>query len=688
MTAAPATLPPTPEELRSQNRRAIPWSMRFPGPVFAKEVWMLGKRPSTGWLRLSFVLVLLFVVSMVFLGMMNSYAPGAAAQLQRYQRLAPAVTMGIVWVEFVMLSLIGVALAGPAVCDEKRMGTLATLLTTPLRAWQIVLGKGLGRLVELLILALAPLPLMLALRSFGGVTAEAILTMTCTCIGNAVLAVQIGIFVSAISKRTTGAIVLTLVILGVVMFGPMLATWATSVTAALMQGRSTGNPAGGVLGVMLVTCSPMMLVLQSVHYLLGESAFGGRMPVPLLEVWALHMAYVAAAWGVFFFLSCVVLRRAMAQSGAGGAEEKKTSKKKRGASKAAGVDAAQPPDVPGAEPAGEAGVVVGNAGLPTVRRSRRRRSAPEGFSRVVGDAPVMWRELQQGLVGSKAMTITAGVLIGGVLAFVYYLAAFNEPVQSVITAIGAVLVMLSSCVLSTGTISQEREGRTLEALLCTPLSAWDIVWGKFLGAARRASLGLALVLAHVLVSGVLAIPGGKVCEAIDLVMPRGWASRSISPDMTNPIALFHVAIILGSSMCFLLATGVLFSIRFKKSTSATVMNLALALAMWAALPAFVFVLTETALDSFNDLGRVLQDAVVAVNPVPMATIAVDGATRMQYAAGGVSSRSMLYDMPHGNWNAIWFTLAQIVVALAYMALAWCALRLAARSLAGETGRRR
>ncbi len=224
---------------RIAARRPIPWHMRFPGPVFTKEVWILGKRPSTAWLRLLHVAVLLFIVGIVFVSMHRSSAWGAAAQLQQFQELAPAVTMAIVWVEFVMLILIGIALGGPAVCDEKRMGTLGTLLTTPLRPWQIVLGKGLGRVVELVILALVPLPLMLAVRSFGGVTAEAITTMTVTCLVNGLLAVQIAMFFSTISKRATSAIITALVATAAVYFLPILCILMYSV---IVTGGSPPNP--------------------------------------------------------------------------------------------------------------------------------------------------------------------------------------------------------------------------------------------------------------------------------------------------------------------------------------------------------------------------------------------------------------------------------------------------------------
>jgi ABC-type transport system involved in multi-copper enzyme maturation permease subunit len=646
--------------------------MRFPGPVFSKEVWMLGKRPSTSWFRLVHVVVLLFVVAMVFIAMSTGRSAGAAASLQRYQELAPAVTMAVVWVEFVMLTLIAVALSGPAVCDEKRMGTLGTLLTTPLQAWQIVLGKGLGRLVELLILALVPLPLLLALRSFGGVTAEALLTMTITCIANAMLAVQVGIFISTVSRRATGAIILSLITLAGVMFLPMLITWAIIMTQALTTSGS-GNPGAFATGVLVTTCAPFTLGVQAFHYLFGESTIG-RLPVPVLHIWGIHIAYTLALWLLFFWLSCIVLRRAMVLEGAGRTVEPKQAKPKHRA-------AATP--VPGSDlPPADA---PAHAALPAPRARPRRARAPEGSSRVVGDSPVLWRELQQAILRSRALTILAALLIAAVLLFAYYLSGFEEPVQQVITAIGSVVAILACAVLSTGTISQERESRTLDALLCTPLPARDIVWGKFLGAARRAAPLLAIILVHVFVSGVCAKPGAKLCNAIDTFIPK-FSYRNNSPETANPIALLHVAIILGSSMAFLLATGVLFSARFKKSTSATVCNVALALALWAAAPFSVFMVTETALDSFNDLGDFAQNMVVAANPVPMATIAVDGAQNVEWSSGSVSRRSLRYDMPNGDWDPVSFTIVMAVVGAAYCSGAWVALRLAARTLATPTAR--
>lgn len=665
----------SPAELRRANRRKIPWTMRFPGPVFSKEVWMLGKRPSTAWLRLVHVAVLLLVVTIVFVNLRDvSGGDGASAGLQRYQQLAPGLTVAVVWVEFVMLGLIAVALAAPAVCEEKQMGTLGTLLTTPLKAWQIVLGKGLGRIVELMVLALVPLPLLLALRSFGGVTAEALATTTATCLVNAVLAVQVGIFVSTVSRRAIGAILLSFILLGVVMFGPMLVVWAVIMIQTVARGGG-GAPPGPAMTVFFASSAPAMLFLQCFHYFFNES-MGAPITMPVRDLWAMHMGYSVALCVLFFGLSCVALRRVMDREGEGRAQK---------ADAVVAVAAAATPEVV-ADAGAEAVAGAGAGALPkSPRRSRRR--APEGVSRVVGDAPVAWRELQQGVLRSKVLTVIAGLMLAGLMLFIYYVAAFHEPVQQVLTAVGAAATLIACAVMSTGSIAQERESRTLDALLCTPLSAWDIVWGKFLGSARRASVGLILVLGHILVSGVGAIPGGAVCKVIDSFVPR-IGGRNIDPDLANPIALLHVAMILGSSMAFLLAAGVLFSARFKKSVIAAVFNIGLMLGLWLGTPLVVFIMTEVTFGSSNGLGEFLQNTVMTTNPVVMSVIAVDGAMNVEWSSGGSASRSLSYDMPGGNWDVVEFTLGMGVVTALYVAGAWMALRRAAWVIGGPTSRRR
>ncbi len=114
----------------------------IPGPIFHKEVWVAGRRAGPYWIRCLYAAGLLGLVALVFAAARSNFSGNSSAQrLQQLQQIAPAVTLAIVWFQQIALCIAAIILAAPAICDEQRAGTLGALLTTPLRAWQIVLGK-------------------------------------------------------------------------------------------------------------------------------------------------------------------------------------------------------------------------------------------------------------------------------------------------------------------------------------------------------------------------------------------------------------------------------------------------------------------------------------------------------------------------------------------------------------------
>jgi ABC-type transport system involved in multi-copper enzyme maturation permease subunit len=74
-----------------------------------------------------------------------------------------------VWQEMLLLVLVTPAFVAGAITDEKRRGTLQYLLTADLDARHIVLGKLLGRVAQVALVALAGLPLFALLAGFGAV---------------------------------------------------------------------------------------------------------------------------------------------------------------------------------------------------------------------------------------------------------------------------------------------------------------------------------------------------------------------------------------------------------------------------------------------------------------------------------------------------------------------------------------
>jgi ABC-type transport system involved in multi-copper enzyme maturation permease subunit len=71
--------------------------------------------------------------------------------------------------QFILLAIATPALVAGAVTDEKRRGTLQYLLLTEFDSRQLLLGKLLGRVAQVAVLALIGLPLFALLGGFGGV---------------------------------------------------------------------------------------------------------------------------------------------------------------------------------------------------------------------------------------------------------------------------------------------------------------------------------------------------------------------------------------------------------------------------------------------------------------------------------------------------------------------------------------
>src|SRR5262245_55709689 len=125
------------------------------GPVLHFEM-MLGSRRSrqyifrwlyAGWLILQIFYFYLYAA-------MTRIVPVSGRPLYSTPVVAEQFVQTFVVQQFILLVLITPVLTAGAVTDEKTRGTLQYLLTTDLLSWHIVLGKLLGRLAQVGILAL------------------------------------------------------------------------------------------------------------------------------------------------------------------------------------------------------------------------------------------------------------------------------------------------------------------------------------------------------------------------------------------------------------------------------------------------------------------------------------------------------------------------------------------------------
>lgn len=625
--------------MRAWSPRRLASNVR--NPILQKEIFVAGRRRSTYVLRCVLLLILLAIVSLYYLPLMLEMGANTSGLMfmQRVQELAPIMTTIIVWFEYVTLLLIGPILVGGALCEERRSGTLGALMTTPLTAFQIASGKLLANLSQMVILTLLALPIILSLRIFGGVSLDTVLGMACVVVSSAVLASTLSMFYSAKAPRGFNAAVSGIFTTAVLHGGVSLFFVWMGFKQFIFP-----NTAGAVA---VSLCGPAVLGMSSAE-LLGESPLAG-MGVRAFEVCMYNSLY-SVILAVLAFVAVVFRLRKVMLMDAGSAVTLLTRKQKRRA-KAAARSAAVALQSSTSDASVPAPAQISTQDVHLVEQE----------SREVGDRPVLWREIAQPAFRSRIRFIVTLVVVGGLLLYLngeMDSEYDRRSANAVVIGIGIVLSLIVGTGAAAHAITQERESRTLDVLLTTPLTAREIIWGKFVGALRRQWFLPSVVLVHLLLSGVFA-------SKIPLV------------------AMFHVGAIFLVTLSFLSAVGVWMSVVSKKSTGAGVRTALVALALWV-LP---FPLLGILMGILNALGNRVSDdtffgIAAIVNPVFLAVTSV-GRDR------NWNGYDTSYELPRflGSLGIPGFTLLVTVILSVYTGLAALALYRARKVLGSQSNRR-
>ena len=216
--------------------------------------------------------------------------------------------------------------------------------------------------------------------------------------------------------------------------------------------------------------------------------------------------------------------------------------------------------------------------------------------RPVTGSPVVWRELHARWMRRKLLLRILLCVGFALLLLIYGLVAtiddaFGEnEVHAVFLCAFVILGILSTAVLAATSITSEKEANSWEILLCTTLGDGHILLGKAVGIARRCLPVWLLPVAHVL-----------------LFMALG---------LTHAVLLGHLLIIVIGLIGLLAGAGLYMGVRFRRTTTAVILNLTVALTLWAGLP-LLTALDAEALprDSLRSEMRDLTEYVVDANPV-------------------------------------------------------------------------
>lgn len=156
--------------------------------------------------------VYLLLISLVITGLYFYSTDGvnmSRANPDSLQEMGKLIFSMVVMFEFLMVGLIGPALTSGAISSERERQTFDLLRTSLLSSRDLVLGKLLTTVIYLMLLVLAALPLQSLVFFLGGVGMGEMIISFVMLTATAFLFCTLGLYFSAIAKRTITATVLS-----------------------------------------------------------------------------------------------------------------------------------------------------------------------------------------------------------------------------------------------------------------------------------------------------------------------------------------------------------------------------------------------------------------------------------------------------------------------------------------------
>jgi ABC-type transport system involved in multi-copper enzyme maturation permease subunit len=500
--------------------------------------------------------VLAGFLALMWLSVFGRYSsPNVVAHMAEGGR---TIVLSVAWFEFMVSQLLAILLMSRSISDEINKRTLGVLMSTPVKSIQIVAGKLLGGLAQLLMLLCIALPLLAMLRMLGGIDWATVIGSFCLTVTTSLFLGSVSLFFSIFNRQSFVVMLMTMMAAALLYLGlPMLVGYAMYKFSLLQSGFE----------IAIAYVHPYVAMgMLSVRGMGLMGVLGSHGP------WIVCSGVSLLATAAMVAISTGLVRKAALRQAAGDFQPKR-----RKASP-------PPPRLPPAAPTPTSMAVP--PPLPPAA------SSPDPFGRIrnVWDNSILWRELHTPLLPRKVLSIVMLILALLALAVAYIInvsegdlfshhAIFCVP----LFLFGAVATVLTSAT----SITAEKEARTWPLLLLTDRSNGAIIRAKALGIMRRCLLPFSLLIGHQIIFCFINLP---------------------------PITLaFTLAIVLGF-VTFMTGSGLYFSARMKSSTAAAVANLALALAIWLVLP-ICWAIAERYPMSFSEVllnsNPVVQIAVVA-----------------------------------------------------------------------------
>jgi ABC-type transport system involved in multi-copper enzyme maturation permease subunit len=495
------------------------------GPIFGKELRVSSRRRRNYVLRCAYVACLAAFVAVVWL---NTVLPSNnLVQLKILMAQAAKQVISVVVVfQFVATQILAVVMLSTAISDEIYHRTLGLLMTTSINSLQIVMGKLLSKLLQLILLVGITLPVLAIIRVFGGVPWMYLLSSLCITLSAAIFAGSISLLLSIGGVRAYGVIIRTVFVLACIYF--ILPTMFDPLTWGTFGSQYTGRSAAySWVAMVLLHINPVAGLWQETQRVLSP---GQGLPF----WWPVNCGVMLAASGVILAWSMRVVRRVALRQATGRLDS------------------------------GSAKTLSKN---PQSEIINPQSVEAQRIKRVVGP-PVVWKELRTPFirgVDNRNSYIGLAAAVGAQLITYIFMAQHDGLASGVSHSAYVFLFMglglLCGVVFSTTCITTEKESQSWLLLLVTPLGDWDILLGKAASAFRRALPVWGLLAGHLLLFTLLG--------------------------HLHPIVWVQLPITVAWSSLFVVSVGLYFSSRCRHTSSALIAGLALLFGLWVLVPALV-----------------------------------------------------------------------------------------------------
>jgi ABC-type transport system involved in multi-copper enzyme maturation permease subunit len=479
------------------------------GPIFTRE-WLILPRRSrhyfTRTLYFGGLWILLCTIWQATVGW--EYTP-TLGDLSRFGLLAFQV---LVHVQLALLLFFSALSAASTISLEKDRRTFLLLLLTDLRNYEIVLGKALGSLLQILLMLLGSVPVFALMMILGGIDPWQI-AQTTFVLGTAAFAAgSLGGLIALWRDKTFQSLAMTVLFL--VLYLCLVEAIPLLPYALDFVGLSGDMIDPAMLADWQSTLNPRVALGQ----VLGEPDDHDRMHAA--------MRFGGAMIALSIFLNGLGIWRLRVWN-------------------------------PSGEPIMQREVVGATPEDPD-----RIHAAP-GKARPVWANPILWREVATRAYGHRPLLVKTAYFV--VLALVAYYALFVMEPRNMFAAYGIVPIGILSLLLisaqSVTSITSERDLGALDLLIITDISPKEFVFGKVFGILYNTKEYILPPLILIVIYGIKGQLGTP---------PQGYPGQAFQKNLESAIALGIAMVVL---MAFTVILGIHVALRSDNSRLAAINTL-------------------------------------------------------------------------------------------------------------------